>query len=468
MTKESKARILVVDDERGMREFLEFMLARKGYEVKCAQSGTQALEMLEKESWDLLLCDIRLGDISGLDVLRQARSLSPAPVVIMISAFASTQTAVEAMNEGAYDYIPKPFDNDELVQTIANALERRTLERDKEHLNKELAQTRHFGRLVGNSKAMKKVYELIRLAAPTKTNVLITGESGTGKELIARSLHDLSPRCDKPFVVIHCGGIPETLMESALFGHVKGSFTGATQDRKGLFEAASGGTVFLDEVGELSLPIQVKLLRVIQQRSFSPVGSTHDVEVDIRIISATNKVLENEVIEGNFREDLFYRLNVIELRVPPLRERREDLRLLAQHFLEKYAKDMGKKIDKLSSYAIDLLNRYDFPGNVRELENIIERSVALSTTNIVLPESLALSTHRKTKLSARAEASSWAGAMDLPLHEGDIDTVLSNVEKAYIDKAMELSGGVKHKAAKLLGISMDSFRYRYGKYHPES
>jgi two-component system response regulator PilR (NtrC family) len=467
MAKESKARILVVDDERGMREFLEFMLARKGYEVQSAQSGTQALEMLEASTWDLLLCDIRLGDISGLDVLRRARSMNPAPVVIMISAFASTQTAVEAMNEGAYDYIPKPFDNDELARTIVNALERRTLERDKEQLNKELAQTRHFGRLVGNSKAMMKVYELIRQAAPTKTNVLITGESGTGKELIARALHDLSPRCDKPFVVIHCGGIPETLMESALFGHVKGSFTGATQDRKGLFEAASGGTVFLDEVGELSLPIQVKLLRVIQQRSFSPVGATHDIEVDIRIISATNKVLENEVIGGNFREDLFYRLNVIEIRVPPLRERRDDLRLLAQHFLEKYARDMGKKIDKLSSYAIDLLNRYDFPGNVRELENIIERSVALSTTNIVLPESLALSTHRKTKLSARVDAD-WSSAIELPIPEGDLDSALARVEKAYLDKAMEFSGGVKHKAAKLLGVSMDSFRYRYGKHHPES
>ncbi len=461
-----KKELLVVDDERGMREFLEIMLSREGHSVTLAESGKKALALLSERAFDLVLCDIRLGDISGISVLREAKNLSPAPVVIMISAYASTENAVEAMNEGAFDYIPKPFDNDELRATVRNALERKTIEQDKKALDTEVAKTVHFGRIVGTSPAMQKVFELVRQAAPTRTNILITGESGTGKELIARAIHDQSPRHRMPFVAIHCGGIPETLMESELFGHVKGSFTGANQDKKGLFEVGNGGTVFLDEVGELSLSIQVKLLRVIQERTFKPVGGTHDVTVDIRLVSATNKNLEEEVIEGRFREDLFYRLNVIELRVPPLRERREDLKLLAQHFLDKYATEMGKKITKLSSYAIDLLNRYDFPGNVRELENMIERSVALSATNIILPESLALSTHRKSKLSF--DMKSWERAIQLPFPGMDLDGFLGEMEKACLDKALALSGGVKHKAAKLLGISMDSFRYRYDKHHPDS
>ncbi|MBW1989337.1 MAG: sigma-54-dependent Fis family transcriptional regulator [Deltaproteobacteria bacterium] len=464
MTDAKSKKLLVVDDEPGMREFLEVMLARKGYQVSVASSGREAIDLLGKEPWDLLLCDIRLGDISGLEVLRRAKELSPSPVVIMISAYATTETAVSAMNEGAYDYIPKPFDNVELNQTIENALEHRTLEREKEKLDAELAQTLHFSRLVGNSPAMKRVYSMIRQAAPTKTNILITGESGTGKELIARAIHEQSPRKDKPFVVIHCGGIPETLMESELFGHVKGAFTGATNDKKGLFEAGNGGTVFLDEVGELSKSIQVKLLRVIQERSFKPVGGTRDVNVDIRLVSATNKDLEKEVIAGNFREDLFYRLNVIELRVPPLRERKEDLRPLAQHFLDKFSREMGKSINKLSSYAIGLLQSYDFPGNIRELENIIERSVALSTTNIILPDSLTLSTYKKWRQREEEEAS-WDQMITVPESGMDLDKFLSEVERICLDKAMERAGQVKHRAAKLLGISMDSFRYRYAKHY---
>ncbi|MBU4420933.1 MAG: sigma-54 dependent transcriptional regulator, partial [Proteobacteria bacterium] len=387
--------ILVVDDELSMREFLELMLTREGYNVSCAENGKKAISMINKKYFDLLLCDIRIGDISGIDVLRAAKKQNPHTVVIMISAYASAETAVEAMNEGAYDYVPKPFDNEELKQTIKKALDLKTIEHEKEILDSELKKTIHFGMIVGSSPRMLHIYDMVMQVAKTTTNILISGESGTGKELIARAIHEQSDRCDKPFVVINCGGIPETLMESELFGHKKGSFTGATRDKKGLFKIADKGTIFLDEIGEFSPPIQVQLLRVVQERAFKEVGGNEDISVDIRIISATNKKLEEEVIAKNFREDLFYRLNVIEIKMPPLRERKSDLRALAQHFLEKYSKEMGKEITKISSYAIDLLQKYDFPGNIRELENLIERSVALSNTNIILPESLALSIHKR-------------------------------------------------------------------------
>ncbi len=457
---ETSSHILVIDDELSMRELLDFMLTREGYRVTCAANGRQAVDLLEKEQYDLLLCDIKLGDISGIEVLRASKRNNPDTVVILISAFATTETAVEAMNEGAYDYVPKPFDKDELLVTIAKALELRTIEQEKQLLDDQLRENVHFGLLVGNSPAMAHIYKLIEQVARTRTNVLITGESGTGKELIALAIHRQSDRCDQPFVVINCGGIPETLMESELFGHKKGSFTGATSDKKGLFEVADRGTIFLDEIGELSLPIQVKLLRAVQERVFKPVGSNEDVSVDIRIISATNKNLEKEVIAGNFREDLFYRLNVIELKVPPLRERKADLRALAQHFLEKYSKEMGKEITKFSSYAIDLLKKYDFPGNIRELENLLERSVALSTTNIILPDSLALSLHKRRWIE---------GFQDRRFDLDDVsrgvalDTILEEIERAYLKKALDCSNGNKNKAADLLGISFRSLRYRLDK-----
>jgi len=376
--------ILIIDDELSMRKLLELMLSKEGYKVSCAENGKTAISMINKKDFDLLLCDIKLGDISGLYVLRAAKKQNQNTVVIMISAYASAETAVEAMNEGAYDYVPKPFDIEELKQTIKNALDLKTIEHEKEIIDSELKKNLHFGMIVGNSPRMLHVYDMVRQVAKTKTNILISGESGTGKELIARAIHEQSSRRDGHFVAINCGGIPETLMESELFGHKKGSFTGATHDKKGLFKIADKGTIFLDEIGEFSLPIQVKLLRVIQERVFKEVGGNEDVSVDIRIISATNKRLEDEVVAGNFREDLFYRLNVIEIKMPPLRERKNDIRALAQHFLEKYSKEMDKKITKVSSYAIDLLQKYDFPGNIRELENLLERSVALSNTNIIL------------------------------------------------------------------------------------
>ena len=376
--------ILIVDDDLGMREVLEVLLTKEGYKVSFAEDGSKAISMIEKTGFDLLLCDIRLGDITGIEVLKAAKAQKHDSVVIMISAYATTEAAVEAMNEGAYDFLPKPFNNEELKETIKNALDLKTIEHEKKILDDELKRTLRFGKIVGNSPSMRHIYNLILQVAKTKTSILITRESGTGKELIAKAIHDQSRRSEKPFVVLNCGGIPETLMESELFGHKKGSFTGATHDKKGLFEVADKGTVFLDEIGELTPPIQVKLLRAVQEHIFKPVGGNEDISVDIRIISATNKKLEDEVIDGNFREDLFYRLNVIEIKVPPLRERKSDLRLLAQHFLDKYSREMGKEITKISSYAIDLLNKYDFPGNVRELENLLERSVALSSTNIIL------------------------------------------------------------------------------------
>jgi two-component system response regulator PilR (NtrC family) len=453
--------ILVVDDELSMRELLELMLIQEGYRVSCAENGHQAISMIEKDDFDLLLCDIRLGDISGIDVLKASKKHNQHTVVIMISAYATTETAVEAMNEGAYDYVPKPFDNEELTSTIANALKLKTIEQEKEILADKLKKTLHFGKIVGNDPAMKIVYKMIKQVAKTMTNVLITGESGTGKELIARAIHDQSDRREKPFVVIHCGGIPETLMESELFGHKKGAFTGATQDKKGLFEVADGGTVFLDEIGELSIPIQVKLLRVFQDKMFKAVGGNQEIKVDIRFLSATNKELEKEVIAGRFREDLFYRLNVIEIKLPPLRERKSDIRLLAQHFLDKYSREMGKKIAKVSSYAIDLLHKYDFPGNIRELENLMERSVALSNTKIILPDSLAISIHKRRW---GKEASENRFDMEEVKNGVSLDSILEDFEKAYIEKALECSDGKKQRAAELLGISFRSIRHRINKF----
>ncbi len=454
------AHILVVDDELSMREFLEIMLNREGYQVTFAENGKKAILQLKKSHFDLILCDIRLGDITGLDVLQAAKKIDPDTVVIMISAYATTETAVEAMNNGAYDYVPKPFDNNELRHTIAKALALRTVEHDKKALDDEVKKTIHFGKIIGNSPKMLHIYNMMEQVSGTRTNILIAGESGTGKELIARAIHELSDRRDRPFVTINCGGIPENLMESELFGHKKGSFTGAADDKIGLFQEADQGTVFLDEIGELSLPLQVKLLRAVQEKVVKPVGGNKDIAVDIRFISASNKYLEEEVIAGRFREDLFYRLNVIELKVPPLKERKSDLLALAQHFLDKYSREMGKEIAKISSYAIDLLKKYDFPGNVRELENLMERSVALSNTNIILPDSLALATHKRRWIEGTGN-----DRYDLEDVEKGVDLteILSSIEKAYLEKAMVCAQNNKKKAAALLGLGYRSMWHRLDK-----
>ena len=459
-TDNSIFHILVVDDELSMREFLEIMLNRKGYRVSLAKNGKTALSMLDTHRYDLLICDIRLGDISGLDVLKKAKKENPASVVIMISAYASTETAVEAMNAGAYDYVPKPFDTDEFQQTIENALNLKTIEHEKAAIDDELKKTRHFGKIVGNSPNMVHIYSLIKQVAQTTTNILITGESGTGKELIARAIHEQSNRAEKPFVIIHCGGIPETLMESELFGHKKGAFTGAAYDKEGLFKVADKGTVFLDELGDLTLATQIKLLRAVQEKVFRAVGSNQDVTVDIRIISATNKNLADGVMACTFREDLFYRLNVIEIKVPPLRERKSDLKLLAQHFLEKYSNEMNKEVKKISSYAIDMLSKYNFPGNIRELENIIERSVAISSTNILLPDSLTLSFFKRRWIEG---IKGRRFNLDEVEKGVALDSILEEIEKAYLEKALAFSNSKKEKAADLLGINLRSLRYRLDK-----
>ena len=457
----NKENILVVDDETSMREFLGVLLSKQGYKVSDAKNGSQALNMIQKNNFDLILTDIRLGDITGLEVLREAKKKNLDTVVIMISAYSTTEIAVEAMNEEAYDFVPKPFDNNELKQTIERALELKTLDHEKERTSTELRNNMYFNRIIGKSPGMQAIYKKIEQISSTKTNVLISGESGTGKELIARAIHENSDRKDKPFVVVNCGGIPDTLMESEFFGHVKGSFTGAIGDKKGLFEASHQGTIFLDEIGELSTFLQVKLLRAVQDTFVKPVGGTKEIKVDTRIISATNKKLEQEVIDGNFREDLFFRLNVIPIKVPPLRDRKGDVEILSKHFAEKYSKKMGKDIVKLSSYAIDFLTKYSFPGNVRELENLIERSVALSSTNIILPESLTISMHKKRRWIEGIKGRRFDLA---DVEQGvDLDEILSTIEHSYLKKAMELAGGNKSKAADYLNLGLRSMRYRLEK-----
>ena len=455
MSGKEKHSILVVDDEKSMREFLEIMLSQEGYHVTLAENGETACTILDNEIFDLVVTDIRMTDVDGIDVLKKTKAVSPDTKVVLISAFATADTAVEAMKEGAFDYIPKPFKVRELKKVVKEALHTKQFPEPGE----EGDQTSrfHFGVLIGESPQMKKVYDLIRRAAPTQTNVLVSGESGTGKELVARAIYRSSQRKEKPFVVINCAGIPESLIESELFGYKKGAFTGANTDKEGFFDVAHGGTVFLDEVGELTPAIQVKLLRVIQERTFTAVGGTEEKNVDVRFLSATNKDLEKEVIEKNFREDLYFRLNVIHIAVPPLRQRGEDLTLLAQHFLEKYSLEQAKEIKKISAYAMDILGQYSFPGNVRELENIIERSVALETSNIVLPDSLALSNFRSA--SARAQRRRF----DLGPAGIDLDGVMAEIEREYIFQALELAHGSKQKTAEMLGISMRSLRYRLEK-----
>jgi len=440
-----------------MREFLEIMLTQEGYQVALAEDGETACRMLDEQDFDLVITDIRMEKVDGIGVLKKSKEVRPDARVILISAFATASTAVEAMKEGAYDYIPKPFKVREFKKIVREAI--RSAKREESSGEEDKKSRYHFECLVGESPQMKKIYELIKRAAGTRTNVLISGESGTGKELVARAIHGLSPRREKPFVVINCAGIPENLMESELFGYKKGAFTGAITDKEGLFDAADGGTVFLDEVGELTPAIQVKLLRVIQERTFTAVGGTEEKNVDVRFISATNKDLEKEVIEKNFREDLFFRINVIHIAIPPLRDRQGDLPLLAQHFLKKYAEELGKEIKKISAYAMDILSQYSFPGNVRELENIIERSVALETSNIVLPDSLTLSNFR------RMPEGKGRRRLDLGPDGIDLDSNLAEIEKDYILKALEMAHGSKQRAARLLGISSDSLKYRLKKFN---
>jgi two-component system response regulator PilR (NtrC family) len=448
------ARILVVDDEQSMQEFLEILLRKEGYEVALAGSVDGALVALESDDFDLVISDIQMPERSGLELLRAIRAAQPDALVVMITAFATTETAIAAMKEGAYDYVTKPFKVDELKLVVKKALEKRTLATENARLRQELRSERQQRHLVGTSPPMAQLYEMIDRVAQTKTNVLIVGESGTGKELVARAIHAESDRSERAFVALNCAAIPESLLESELFGHVKGAFTGAVGNKAGLFELADGGTLFLDEVGELGPPLQVKLLRAIQEKTIRRVGGTSDRRVDVRILAATNRRLEDEVAAGRFREDLYYRLNVIQLHIPPLRERMEDLPLLVHYFVEKCARELGKPVRGISEEAMQRLRVHAWPGNVRELENVIERAVALSRSEWIDAESLP---------PALLGGSEERGARPLPAAGVQLDELVADYERGLLLEALRRAGGVKKRAAHLLGISFRSFRYRLEK-----
>jgi two-component system response regulator PilR (NtrC family) len=454
-----KPRILVVDDEESIREFLEIMLKKEGYEVTCAEDGLKAKEMLVKKSFDLVISDLQMPNMTGIELLKHVKETYPELVFMLITAFGTTESAVEAMKMGAYDYLTKPFKIDEVRMNLQNALRAKNLEVENRVLKKELTKEYSFQNLIGNSEPMHRIYDLVKRVSMTPTNVLITGESGTGKEVIAKAIHYNGPLKDKPFVTINCGAIPEQLMESEMFGHKKGSFTGAIADKTGLFEVADGGTLFLDEVGELPLTIQVKLLRAIQERVIRRVGATDDIKIEVRICAATNRDLEDMVKEGTFRQDLFYRLNVINIKTPSLRERRDDIPLLANHFLKKYNDRLAKTIGAISAEAMEMLKKYDYPGNVRELENVIERTVALEGGATILPESLPPFVNTPT---GRKMASSHE--IEIGDEGIDLDRVIGQIEKELLVKAIHASNGIKKKAAKLLHITFRSMRYRVEKY----
>lgn len=453
-----KPKILVVDDELSMCEFLEIFLVKEGYEVTTAQSGQAACDLLERERFDLVITDLKMPQVSGLDVLRTAKKIDSQMPVLIITAFAAHDSAVEAMKLGALDYIVKPFKIDEVRHFVGQALERRQLSKENIALRRQLGERYGFGSLIGSDPRMMEIYEMIRRIAATPTNVLITGDTGTGKELVARAIHVNSRRGQQPFVVINCGAIPAELLESELFGHIKGSYTGAVSDKKGLFEVAEGGTLFLDEVGELPAAMQVKLLRALQERKIMRVGSTRETPIDVRIISATNRDLEKEVRNSRFREDLYYRLNVIQINMPPLRERRGDIRMLAEYFLEKYTRALGKPVHRISSEVMKLLESYHYPGNVRELENIIERAVALEREDVIMIESLPAHLIKQS-----FDISSVRRQLCIPPEGLDLDDVLQAIEKDFIHQALQRSSGSKKGAAGLLGLTFRSFRYRLSK-----
>jgi two-component system response regulator PilR (NtrC family) len=448
------SRILVVDDEHSMRELLGIMLRKEGFEVLLAQSRSEAAAALAQGPVDMVVTDVKLPDGDGIEILRHVKAAAPETVVIVMTAFESTQTAVAALKLGAHDYLVKPFDVDELRIVVRNALEKQKLHEENLLLKAEFGARHGIEGMVCTAPAMLAVLNVARSVAATNSTVLIVGESGTGKELVAKAIHAVSPRRESPFVSINCGALPESLLESELFGHMKGAFTDAHQSRKGLFEAAHRGTLFLDEVGETPPAMQVKLLRALQERRIRRVGGTDEIDIDVRLIAATNRPLEELVREKRFREDLFYRLNVIPLQIPPLRDRREDIPLLAEHFRRRFAREMDKQVGSLSGEAIAVLASHDWPGNVRELENVIERAVALETTSEIraerLPESLSTS----------------SGMPDVPvITEGfRLDEHLRSIEAQLLHKALELSNGDRASAARLLGVTPRSLRYLLLKY----
>jgi two-component system response regulator PilR (NtrC family) len=449
-----KNRILVVDDEPSMRELLGIMLRKEGFDVVMADSRAMAASVLAKGPVDLVITDVKLPDGDGIEILRHVKAAAPDTLVIVMTAFGSTQTAVAALKLGAHDYLTKPFDIEELKIVVRGSLEKRQLKEENLLLKAEFRSRHGLDRIVGVSPAMVAVFDLVRSVAGTSSTILIAGESGTGKELVAKAIHALSPRRDAPFVSINCGALTETLLESELFGHMKGAFTDAHQTKKGLFEAAHRGTLFLDEVGETPPAMQVKLLRALQDKKIRRVGGTEEMEVDVRVVAATNRPLERLVEERRLREDLFYRLNVIPIRLPPLRERLDDIPLLAAHFLQTLSKEMGKEVTKISEETMAQLQRYRWPGNVRELENVIERAVALETTATILPERLP---------DALQAVHGPTGSAELP--DGfRLDDHLLAVEENLLRGALARAGGERSEAARLLGISPRSLRYLMTKH----
>jgi DNA-binding NtrC family response regulator len=447
--------ILIIDDEKSLLDLLSVVLKKEGYRVKTCLAPAKVFDILENEELDLLICDIKLPQISGMEVLKYVRENRPEIPVIMITAYGSLKQAVEALKAGAIDYILKPFDVEELKIIIAHELEKRRLKEENILLKRNLQEKYSFENMIGKSKAMQEIYSLIEKSAGTDSTVLITGESGTGKEMAARALHLLSRRGENPFVSINCAALPENLLESELFGHAKGSFTGAVADKKGMFEVATRGTLFLDEVGETSPWTQVKLLRALQERKIRRVGGTEEIPVDVRIIAATNLDLKQRIGEGKFREELYYRLNVIVFEMPPLRRRTEDIPLLINHFMQKYCQQMGKKMKRVAPEVINYFEMYGWPGNVRELENVIERVVAIEDRETITGASLP----REIVFPAKKE-------LKQPFIPPNFNlmTHLDDVSKKYIGEARMLAGGNLRKTALLLGVSYRSLRHLIDKF----
>jgi len=445
-------RILVVEDEPDLRKVLATLLKRGGYRVDLAETGTEGCERLGSEIYDLVITDLKLPGADGLEVLRVSKSLYPGTPVIIITAYSTDEAAERARGLGAFNYILKPFDTDKILADVGIALEWKRLG----SLMSAMEGRYGLDRLVARSHQMKQIMEVIAQVAPTSSTVLLTGESGTGKEVLAGAIHNASPRRGHPFVSINCGALPDELLESELFGHTKGSFTGAVANKKGFFEVADGGTIFLDEIGDTSQAMQIKLLRALQEKVIRRVGGTEEIAVDVRVITATNRDLEALVREKRFREDLFYRINVIPVRLPPLRERKDDISHLAYHFFDRYKREMGKRISSISDAAMTALTSYEWPGNIRELQNVIERAVALESSDTIRIDSLPLEIRQR-----RA-----APQVTLELGEDgiDLESMLEEIRERYMREALERRGGVQSQAARLLGMSFRSFRYFAKKY----
>ena len=455
MTK--RARILIVDDERSIRELLEIFLKKEGFAVTAASNASEGLAQVKTSEFDLVISDIKMADMTGIDLLRELRNSNFNGQFILLTAFASAETAIQALKMGAFDYILKTENfMEELKLVVCNALESRRLREENTYLKREFKKVHGMGNLIGKSKKMQELFKMIEVVSSTNSTVLITGESGTGKELVAKAIHLNSPRAEEAFVSVNCGAFTETLLESELFGYMRGAFTGAATNKKGLFEVADKGTIFLDEVGDTSLAMQVKLLRVLQERTIRRVGGTEEIPVDVRIIAATNRDLSEMVAENQFREDLFYRISVIPFELPPLRYRSDDIPLLAGHFLSRLNATMGKQIDRISDDALKKLESYQWPGNVRELENALERAFILETSNELsaqhLPETVSTNSRMRPMTN-------------FPDEGFDLEMYVEGLQKGFLEEALRRTNGVQVKAAELLRMSYRSFRHYMQKYN---